>query len=120
MHNKSFTVDNQISVVGGRNIANEYFGAGSGIGLADLDMLVVGPVVRDVSKEFDLYWNSASAYPAARFVGAPEPDGAASLQDRFAATHADPVSVDYLKAVSEAPLMTELPGQQLAFEWTTA
>jgi len=28
MHNKSFTVDNQASVVGGRNIANEYFGAG--------------------------------------------------------------------------------------------
>src|SRR5512141_1621293 len=67
MHNKSFTVDNQLSVVGGRNIANEYFGAGSGIGFADIDVLAVGPVVRDVSKEFDLYWNSASAYPAAGF-----------------------------------------------------
>jgi putative cardiolipin synthase len=27
MHNKSFTADNQVSVVGGRNIGNEYFGA---------------------------------------------------------------------------------------------
>ena len=25
MHNKSFTVDNQVSIVGGRNIADEYF-----------------------------------------------------------------------------------------------
>lgn len=25
MHNKSFTVDNQISVFGGRNIGDEYF-----------------------------------------------------------------------------------------------
>ena len=79
MHNKSFTVDNQVSVVGGRNIANEYFGAGGGIGFADLDVLVVGPVVHEVSKEFDLYWNSASAYPAAGFVGAPRPESSASL-----------------------------------------
>ena len=78
MHNKSFTADNQFSVVGGRNVANEYFGAGSEIGFADLDVLAVGPVVRDVSKEFDLYWNSASAYPAAGFVGAPGPDGPAT------------------------------------------
>jgi putative cardiolipin synthase len=120
MHNKSFTADNQVSVVGGRNVADEYFGAGSGIGFVDIDVLAVGPVVRDVSKEFDLYWNSASAYPAAGFVGAPGPDDAASLKDKFAATHADPVSVDYLKAVRDAPLMTELQNRQLALEWTTA
>jgi len=120
MHNKSFTVDNQVAVVGGRNIANEYFGAGEGLGFADIDVLAIGPVVREVSKQFDLYWNSASAYPAAAFVGAPGPDGAAKLQARFARTHADPVSVDYLKAVHEAPLLTELQGRRLAFEWTTA
>ena len=27
MHNKSFTIDNQVTSVGGRNIADEYFGA---------------------------------------------------------------------------------------------
>ena len=37
MHNKSFTADNQVSVVGGRNIADEYFGAAEGLGFADLD-----------------------------------------------------------------------------------
>ena len=120
MHNKSFTADNQVSVVGGRNIANEYFGAGSGIGFADLDVLVIGPVVRDVSNEFDLYWNSASAYPAAAFVGASGADGAAALQARFTETLADPVSVDYIRAVREAPLINELLERRLALEWTTA
>ena len=120
MHNKSFTADNQVSVVGGRNIANEYFGAGSGLGFADFDVLAVGPVVNEVSQEFDLYWNSASAYPAAGFVGTPGPDDVASLQRKFAATHADQVSVDYLKAVAEAPLMTRLQSHQLALEWGTA
>src|SRR4030095_9733722 len=58
MHNKSFTADNQVSIVGGRNIGNEYFGAGDEAPFADLDVIAVGPVVREVSDEFDLYWNS--------------------------------------------------------------
>ena len=43
MHNKSFTADNQATIVGGRNIGNEYFGAGAGVAFADLDVLAVGP-----------------------------------------------------------------------------
>ena len=120
MHNKSFTVDNQVSVVGGRNIGNEYFGAGSGIVFADLDVIAVGAAVPEVSKEFDLYWNSASAYPAASFVGAPGPDGAADLEARFAATRADPESVAYLEAVRATPLVRDLLDRQLALEWTHA
>jgi phosphatidylserine/phosphatidylglycerophosphate/cardiolipin synthase-like enzyme len=33
MHNKSFTVDNQATVVGGRNIGDEYFAAGQATSL---------------------------------------------------------------------------------------
>ncbi len=120
MHNKSFTVDNYATVVGGRNIANEYFGAGEGIAFADLDVLAVGPVVREVSKEFDVYWNSASAYPAPAFVGAPAPDAAANLEARFAANRADPESVAYIQATRATPLVRELLDRKLDFEWTAA
>ena len=120
MHNKSFTADNQVAVVGGRNIANEYFGAGSGIGFADLDVIAVGAAVRDVSKEFDLFWNSPSAYPAAPFVGPPGPDGAARLEAAFAATHADPEALAYIAAVRAAPLVRDLLDRKLALEWTPA
>jgi putative cardiolipin synthase len=120
MHNKSFTVDNQVSVVGGRNIGNEYFGAGTGVGFADLDVIAVGPAVPEVSKEFDLYWNSPSAYPAANFVGAPGPEAIASLNATFSATRADPESVAYLEAVRATPLVRDLLNRQLALEWTNA
>ncbi len=120
MHNKSFTADNQASVVGGRNIGNEYFGAGSGVGFADLDVLAVGSAVREVSKEFDVYWNSPSAYPASGFVGAPGPNAAADLEARFAANRADPESVSYLEAVRTTPLVRELLDRKLAIEWATA
>ncbi len=46
MHNKSFTADNQATIVGGRNVGNEYFGADLQVGFADLDVLAIGPVVR--------------------------------------------------------------------------
>src|SRR5690606_14280163 len=66
MHNKSFTIDNQATVIGGRNVGDEYFGAIEGILFADLDVLAIGPVVQAVSDDFDRYWASGSSYPAER------------------------------------------------------
>lgn len=67
MHNKSMTADNQATIVGGRNIGNEYFGAVSASAFADLDVLAIGPVVQEVSAAFDSYWNSPWVYPLAAF-----------------------------------------------------
>jgi putative cardiolipin synthase len=118
MHNKSFTVDNQVTVVGGRNIGNEYFAAGSGVAFADLDVAAVGAAVPAVSKQFDLYWNSPSAYPAAQFVGA---GGDPSLLDaKFTENRADPDAVAYIEAVRSTPVVSDVLGGRLAFEWTTA
>jgi len=63
MHNKSFTADNSVTVVGGRNIADEYFQLKSDGIFLDFDMLVVGPVVQDVSEQFDEFWNHPLAVP---------------------------------------------------------
>ncbi|MEM9532571.1 MAG: phospholipase D family protein [Pseudomonadota bacterium] len=63
MHNKSFIVDNAIAVVGGRNIADEYFQLKNDAVFADFDVLAFGPVVRDVSASFDKYWNHSLAVP---------------------------------------------------------
>jgi cardiolipin synthase C len=63
MHNKSWIVDNRVAIVGGRNVGDEYFGAGEDVNFVDLDFAMLGPVVRDVSESFDRFWNSPSAYP---------------------------------------------------------
>jgi putative cardiolipin synthase len=63
MHNKSFTVDNQIAVVGGRNLAEEYFQLDTTGEFIDFDMLTAGPVVKDISASFDTYWNHELAVP---------------------------------------------------------
>jgi putative cardiolipin synthase len=63
MHNKSFTVDNQVTIVGGRNIADEYFQLKTDSEFVDFDMLAFGPVASGVSTTFDRYWNHPLSYP---------------------------------------------------------
>lgn len=63
MHNKSFIVDNQVSIVGGRNIAVEYFQLETSGEFIDFDMLASGPIVQEISASFDSYWNHKLAVP---------------------------------------------------------
>ena len=64
MHNKMFVADNQLAIVGGRNIGNQYFGLGEKYNFRDLDVLVAGSVVEEISDAFDVYWNAELSYPA--------------------------------------------------------
>jgi len=116
MHNKSFTADNQATIVGGRNIADEYFGAGAGLTFADLDVLAAGPAVSEVSRQFDVYWNSGSAYPASAFVGPATADDISQLQAKFVATRAEPESVAYLESIRTTAVMRDLLDRRLPLE----
>ena len=68
MHNKLFIVDNAVGIVGGRNIADVYFGVQAQHNYRDLDVLAAGPIVKDMSASFDSFWNSESAVPVGAVV----------------------------------------------------
>lgn len=68
MHNKLWLADSAAAIVGGRNLGDEYFDAEPNLNFTDIDMLVVGPVARDLSQSFDQYWNSALSKPIQQFV----------------------------------------------------
>ncbi len=120
MHNKSFTADSVVTIVGGRNVGNEYFGAGEGVEFTDLDVIAIGPAARDVAQEFDLYWNSASAYPAARIIGDAPSDATPKLEARFAQVREDREAIAYAKAVRETQLVQALIAGRLELEWADA
>ena len=67
MHNKSFTVDNRVTVVGGRNIADEYFELREDAEFLDFDVVGIGTVAAEVSDVFDLFWNDAHSVPMEAF-----------------------------------------------------
>ncbi len=86
MHNKSFIVDSQIAIVGGRNIGDEYFDARQDMNYRDLDVITIGPVVTPISGTFDTFWNSDYAYPITAFHSrAPAPEIVARRRAEIAA-----------------------------------
>lgn len=117
MHNKSFTIDGQATIVGGRNIGDEYFGAAGEVLFSDLDILAIGPIVQAVSDDFDRYWNSASAYPLNLIVTTPDPGLAAALDRDAAAIEQAPAARDYQRAIRESTFVAELVARHLPFEW---
>jgi cardiolipin synthase C len=92
MHNKVMIADNAVAIVGGRNIGNHYFEAHTESNFRDLDIGAVGPLVREVSDVFDVFWDGDWAVPIAALVnrpfeGADLASAVADLRERIAADH---------------------------------
>lgn len=84
MHNKTFTADRSLTIVGGRNIADHYFGLDEHYNFLDLDVLAAGPVVADVAEGFDAFWNSADAFPGERLSSRGDAEDVAALRATIA------------------------------------
>lgn len=65
MHNKSLTVDGIATVIGGRNIGDEYFDDAHPALAVDLDVLAIGAIAGAMAADFQRYWDSAAALPRA-------------------------------------------------------
>jgi putative cardiolipin synthase len=117
MHNKSFTADGQATIVGGRNVGDEYFGAAGEVLFTDLDVLAIGPVVGAVSNDFDRYWNSASSYPLATLVAPATPASAAALREQAERIENAPAAQAYQVAMRESTFVAELAAGRLPVEW---
>lgn len=68
MHNKTFTVDGKVSITGGRNIADEYFGYDHAFNFRDRDVLLLGGEVKAVQASFDEFWVSPLSVPIKQLV----------------------------------------------------
>lgn len=100
MHNKAFIVDNQVAVVGGRNIAAEYYQLETAGEFFDFDMLTVGPVVRDVSTEFDRYWNHELAVPMAALFSEDDSERLAQANQQVRQEMVEAGQTIYAKAIN--------------------
>jgi putative cardiolipin synthase len=120
MHSKSFTVDNQATIVGGRNIGDEYFNANPDLAFADLDVLAVGPVVPEVSQAFDQYWNSDYAYPASVLTAPAAPEQLAELKEKADQYPGQGEAARYVEALKNSQLAVALGQGSAHFEWAHA
>ncbi len=63
MHNKAMIVDGNVAIVGGRNLADEYFGLHDEANFRDLELLVGGDIVSQIGAAFADYWNAPWSVP---------------------------------------------------------
>ena len=117
MHAKTFSVDNQATILGGRNIGDEYFAADPNLAFTDRDVLAVGPVVQDVEAEFDEYWNSEYAYPAATLIRQGTNEELEQLRAGKQAFFEASATTSYLQALEDSALANAMREQSVEFRW---
>lgn len=117
MHNKSLTADGAACVLGGRNVGDEYFEGGDDFHFIDYDLLMAGPGVAAVARDFDRYWASAAAVPVTRLLRHP-PGALARLADEVTALRQGAAAASYMAAVEDgnpaADLLAGLPMPHVA------
>ncbi|QCB44837.1 phosphatidylserine/phosphatidylglycerophosphate/cardiolipin synthase family protein [Hydrogenophaga sp. PAMC20947] len=57
-HRKLLAVDRAQAIIGGRNMADEYFDLSTTYNFLDSDLLIEGPIVGSIVDSFELYWAS--------------------------------------------------------------
>ncbi|MFV0456557.1 MAG: phospholipase D-like domain-containing protein [Pseudomonas sp.] len=119
MHNKSWIADNRIAIAGGRNLGDEYFNASEGVNFVDLDMAMIGPVVREVSHSFDRYWNAASSYPVDVLTPQAVTDEAlAALRERIERRITSAGASRYATVLRDDPAVQRLLHGTWPMQWT--
>ncbi|QCP50514.1 phospholipase D family protein [Trinickia violacea] len=121
MHNKAMIADNQIAVVGGRNLSDEYFGMSQTLVFRDLDVFAAGPVTHDISASFDTFWNSSDSYPLSalnkqRF----ETADLDATRDALRAHWRDNADAYNAKPLDKTPLADGIAQRQLDLTWAKA
>lgn len=121
MHNKSFTADNQVAIVGGRNIGNEYFGADPDVSFGDLDAILIGAAVEQVSSSFDQYWNHPLAYPITTLYpdSLNEQEMQAKRQEFDAYIESQKQS-DYARILANSDLAKKIRDDEVEYNWGSA
>ena len=120
MHSKTFTVDNSATIVGGRNIGDEYFDANKDLAFSDRDVMSIGPTAPAVSNQFDEYWNSAHSFPITTLNPPVEALTLDQLRKMFDAFYAEKSTSAYIKALENSSLANALRDNTAQFSFAKA
>ncbi|WP_201615939.1 phospholipase D family protein [Psychrobacter urativorans] len=122
MHNKSMTFDKQITIIGGRNIGNEYLSNDQNSQFADLDVLLIGKVVADIDNSFISYWSAPISFDIETLVSLNK--GATGdfltsldkLDDDEKNNTRSSLAV-YKAAIEDSSIDTDLVNKRVPFRW---
>jgi putative cardiolipin synthase len=110
MHNKLLVADNAVALIGGRNVGNQYFQIDPESQFADDDVFAAGPIVPDLSRTFDEFWNSALAIPAE----------ALGRAHRSRVRGTKPGGIDYAALIASGEPIADIMSGKLPLAWAPA
>ena len=119
MHNKAWIVDGRLAVVGGRNIGDAYFGAGETSNFRDMDLLVVGPAVRQAETVFDTFWNCSVVIPIKSLAGSRR-GNLPKLRHALQVSSSRDAAIPYLGRVLEEIDVRDLISGREKLHWTSS
>ena len=121
MHNKLFIGDNAVAVTGGRNIGDEYFQASAQLEFGDFDLAVVGPMVQQLSRSFDIYWNDRLAIPVeAQLLGKPSTKDLEICREALEGHKQKLASSDYVRLLPKSDQLADLMSGKVPLVWARA
>ena len=122
MHNKSMTFDKQITIIGGRNIGDEYLSNDQSSQFADLDVLLIGKVVADIDNSFVSYWSAPISFDVETLVKLDKgtsDDFLMSLEQIKDDDNLNRSSLSmYKSAIEDSSIDTDLINRRIPFRWT--
>lgn len=123
MHNKSMTFDRQITIIGGRNIGDEYLSNSQNSQFADLDVLLIGKVVVDIDNSFVSYWSAPISFDVETLVTSNKNtssdflEGLDKLDDNEKKNTRSSLAV-YQTAIEDSSIDSDLINKRVPFRWT--
>lgn len=123
MHNKSMTFDKQITIIGGRNIGDEYLSNDKNSQFADLDVLLIGKVVADIDNSFASYWSAPISFDIQTLATLDKGETTDFLEglDKLRADEKNnsKSSLDvYKTAIEDSSIDSDLIYKRVPFRWT--
>ena len=123
MHNKSMIFDKQITIIGGRNIGDEYLSNDKNSQFADLDVLLIGKVVADIDNSFASYWSAPISFDIQTLATLDKGETTDFLEGldklRVDEKNNSKSSLDvYKAAIEDSSIDTDLINKRVPFRWT--
>lgn len=121
MHNKSFIADNQIALIGGRNMSNQYYNVSDSYQFSDVDVMLVGSASDEIVHSFDEYWNDDYAFPVKKIVNPRHYSLRFESLKQQLEQHSQNISVqNYLDLATRSHAFENWLNSSIQFDWVKA
>lgn len=107
MHNKTFIVDGELVITGGRNVADEYFDFNLEFNFRDRDLLMIQGAAHDVQSSFNQFWEDQRSVDLRNLMSEQDPELEKNILEQLARLRCNPLQFwpEVQQRIADAPTL---------------